>query len=143
MIDSSLGAVDPQDALEIQQVVAYCSHLLDSHQWDSLNEVFTEDVVFDVTDLRGPVVHGLDNLRAHFDSRNHPVAHHTTDLLIFMESGSTRARLHCKYLLPRDDGTVASGDYFDTAIKTPAGWRITSRRCTLRRQHSLPDTSRR
>lgn len=129
------------DVLAIERVLALCGHLLDAEAWDRLGEVFAEDVEFDVTDLRMPLVTGLPALARHFDRPEHPVAHHSTNTVL-TPIAADRVEAHSKYLLPRHDGTVASGDYFDELVRTDAGWRIRRRRATLRRQRQLPATSR-
>lgn len=37
------------------------------------------------------------------------------------------ARAWSKYVIVRTDGTAGSGDYLDTLVRTPDGWRISRR----------------
>jgi 3-phenylpropionate/cinnamic acid dioxygenase small subunit len=52
--------------------------------------------------------------------------HHTTSVAIHQVDADT-LRVWSKYLVVRGDGTVGSGDYQDTLVRTADGWRIAER----------------
>ena len=55
--------LDVADTLAIHQLLALYGHLIDERQWSRLDEVFTDDLVFDATDFGLGVTHSLDELR--------------------------------------------------------------------------------
>lgn len=52
--------------------------------------------------------------------------HHTTNTVVHVVDEDT-LRVWSKYLVVRGDGTAGSGDYQDTVVRTPDGWRISDR----------------
>jgi 3-phenylpropionate/cinnamic acid dioxygenase small subunit len=62
--------------------------------------------------------------------------HHTTDVALHRVDDVT-VRAWSKYLVIRGDGTAGSGDYQDTLVHTPDGWRIAERRVS---RGSRPET---
>jgi len=65
-----------------------------------------------------------------------PVAHHVTNIVVSEQDGQVTAR--SKFLGIRKDGTVGSGTYDDVIRRTPDGWRVASRRVSLRREPLRP-----
>ena len=61
-----------------------------------------------------------------------PVGHHVTNTVLTLTADGT-VTAGSTFLGVRGDGTVASGVYEDTVVRTPAGWRISHRVVRARR----------
>lgn len=121
----SIRPVPAADAAEILGVIARYAHLIDNRDWAHLDEVFTPDFGFGVS--REALVGGADFPRLIEGVRPyHP--HYSSDTVLrLVGSGADEERAWTKFLLIRSDGTIGSGDYIDTVVRTPAGWRIAER----------------
>lgn len=125
-------ALAPDQTLAIHQVIALHGHLTDDREFDRADEVFTDDVVYDLGDLGYGTIHGLDELRAKAVVQN-PIGHHVTNTVLAEESdGQVRAR--SKAIGVQRDGTTGSVVYEDLLRPTPDGWRIAYR--AIRRTRS-------
>lgn len=126
--------LDAKDLIEIHMLLGLYGHLLDDRDWSSLDQVFTDDVVFDATDFGLGVMRGIpaivESWREPFDG--HPLGHHTTNIVIAEHADGT-ARVRSKQIGPRP-GSVTLVTYADVARKTPAGWRLAERVARLRRR---------
>ena len=125
------------DRLAIHDLLALHGHL-DAGALDRLGELFTDDVVYDLTPLGGTVLEGVDEVAASARELgvNSPVAHLVTNIVIDEPGDEVTAR--SKFLGVRRDGSVGSGVYDDVLRRTPEGWRIARRRVTLRREPLQP-----
>lgn len=127
-------ALTLEDRLAIGELVALHGHLVDDGELDRSYEVFTPDVVYDVSDLgHGPLV-GLAALReaALALGAANPVAHHVTNVVI-EEADGDRVRVRSKGLGIMADGSCGSVTYLDTVVRVDEGWRIRHRKVTPRR----------
>jgi hypothetical protein len=128
--------LDVADRLAIHELLARYGHLLDERQWDALDRVFTDDVVYDATDFAMPVTRSLAALIAEWTSdtgmARHPVAHHATNVVVTEDADGT-VRVLSKGLGVGAGGRVGSVVYRDIAVRTPDGWRLAERVVTLRR----------
>ena len=129
-------ALDPGDFVAIQMLLGLYGHILDDRDWDALDQVFTEDIVFDASDSGLGVVRGIPALievwQEPFDG--HPLGHYMTNVVITEdEDGTVRAR--SKHLGVRV-GTITLMTYDDVLVKTPAGWRLAERVAKI--QHRVP-----
>ena len=123
---------------EIVAIVNLYGHIADSKVWKDMHQVFTEDVIIDSSDMRMPPIVGLGGLISVFEVTQHPVAHHMTNVVVEWGDADDVATVRTKWMGIREDGTVATGDYLDLAVRTPDGWRIAKRTATLRRNISSP-----
>lgn len=121
-----------EDRAEIHQVLAEYGHVVDDHDWDRADQVFTADVTFDRGEADLPDLHGIADIVATFKGRN-AYAHHTTNIVVTEDIGGS-VRAHSKLLCFPNEGPPFTGDYYDTLARTPAGWRIAHRRAALRRR---------
>ncbi|MGJ5894752.1 nuclear transport factor 2 family protein [Streptomyces sp. V2] len=124
----------PEDRLAIHELLSLHGHLTDDGALDRLDEVFTPDVVYDLTDYGRSPLHDLGALReAALDlGPANPVAHHVTNIVVtFLDNDNAQAR--SKGLGITTDGSCGSVTYDDTLVRTPDGWRISHRRVTARR----------
>ncbi|NIH86596.1 hypothetical protein FHX45_003489 [Amycolatopsis granulosa] len=55
--------ITAEDRVAIHEVIALHGHVADDRDWDRLDEVFTDDVVFDVTDYGYGTLRGLRAMR--------------------------------------------------------------------------------
>ena len=131
-----MSRVPAADASEIIELLARYAHVVDNREWHQAKTVFRADVQLG----RSPVISsGLENLTALVGSAPATHGHNSTDVILDARPDGT-VRAWSKFYIVRGDGTVGSGDYQDTLVKTAGGWRIRSRRISLRnRPGSAPD----
>lgn len=127
-------ALTADDRTAICDLIALHGHLVDAGHLDRLDALFTPDVVYDVSDLGGSALEGLDAIRraALALGAGNPVAHHVTNIVL-TEVSPTEVRALSKGLGINLDGTCGSVTYEDTAVMTANGWRISHRRIQARR----------
>lgn len=119
----------PEDHIEIRQVLADYGHVVDDHDWDRAEDVFTPDFVFE-TGPGGKVLNGIDDIVANFRGRN-MYAHVTTNTTL-RENDDGSVSAHSKFLGFPNEGPPVTGDYRDRIVRTPAGWRLAHRSAELR-----------
>jgi len=121
------------DQLAIHEVLARYGHLIDERAFDRLGEVFTADASYDATDFDLPLWESLADIVAGMSSSTqHPLAHHTTNVVIGATSGD-EVVVHSKGIGVGVGGRVGSVTYVDTARRTADGWRLSRRVARLRR----------
>jgi hypothetical protein len=129
------------DYFGIMQTLARYGHALDSGA-APFDTVVTEDVVFDLTDVGGPVVQGrrevlvaMTGFAADAYARRGPdtravLSHHTTNSELIADRGD-EVDVRSKYLRigQKEPGPmpVLYGQYHDTLVRTADGWRISTR----------------
>lgn len=115
------------DITEINQVMGLYAHVIDGKQWHRLDELYTEDGVFDLTGLIGSEVRfeGIDAIKGFLTSSPMPLAHIATNAYVFEEDGEVRSR--GKWFIPTDEGAISGGVYRDRWEKTGNGWRLKER----------------
>ena len=121
-----------EDRLDITELIALHGQLVDGGELERMEEVFTDDVVHDLTDLGMGTVTGLGLFRPPDPGVEHPVGHHVTNtVLTALDDGRVLAR--SKGIGVRADGTAGSVVYEDVVERRPQGWRIVRRRVLVRR----------
>lgn len=129
-------SLDAKDLIEIHMLLALYGHILDDRDWDALDQVFTEDIVYDASDFGLGVMRGIPEIvaawREPFDG--HPPGHHTTNVSIGEDEDGT-VRVRSKHLGQRP-GSVTLLTYDDVVRKTADGWRLAKR--TPRLRHRIP-----
>ncbi|KOU69182.1 polyketide cyclase [Streptomyces sp. MMG1533] len=123
-----------EDRLAVTELIALYGHLIDAGELDRWSEVFTPDVVYDVSDFGQGRLTGLAALTkaALALGAANPVAHHVTNVVI-EEVSDDRVRARCKGLGVMADGSCGSATYEDTVVRVADGWRISHRRVLARR----------
>ncbi len=114
-----------EDRSAIGDTLALLGHLVDSGQLDRLEEAFTPDAVYDLTDVGLGALEGVEAIRQgarQLGARN-PVAHHLTNVVITGEADDGVSVLS-KGLLLMADGTVGSLTQHDVVRRLDGGWRI-------------------
>jgi hypothetical protein len=119
--------MDTDDIIEINQVMGLYGHVIDGKQWHRLDELYTDDGVFDLSGLMGSEVRfeGIDAIKGFLTSMPMPLAHIATNSYVFEEDGDVRSR--AKWFMPTDEGTISGGVYRDRWEKTTKGWRLKER----------------
>lgn len=127
-------AVALEDRLAIAELISSHGHLVDDGNLDRLEELFTPDVVYDVTDLGPGRLLGIAAVRdaALALGAANPVAHHVTNIVV-NESPDGEVHVRSKGLGVMADGSCGSVSYDDTVVRTASGWRISRRRVSARR----------
>lgn len=128
------------DKHAIEQVyIRYCE-LVDSKQFDRMDEVFTADCVGDYTQSLGPGVISPDrasliaSMHANLGADSHCGAtqHNVQNFRIATDGDTAHAKVHY-YAVHRGTGPLAGalysmwGQYEDDLLRTAAGWRVCRR----------------
>jgi ketosteroid isomerase-like protein len=123
-----------EDRRAIGETIALHGHLFDNGELDRLSELFTSDVVYDVTDVGMGQLRGVaEILGATLElGDDNPLAHHVTNITITdVEPGRVRAR--CKAIVVKPDGRCGSATYIDTLRRDDGRWKISHRTVLARR----------
>ncbi len=127
-------ALPVEDRLAITELIALHGHVVDDGSLDRFEELFTEDVVYDLADFGQGRLVGVAAIRdaALALGAANPVAHHVTNVVV-TQLAADRARVRSKGLGIRADGSCGSVSYEDTVVRRPDGWRICHRTVSARR----------
>ncbi|MFF1920343.1 nuclear transport factor 2 family protein [Streptomyces sp. NPDC058221] len=128
-------ALGIEDRLAVMELVALHGHLVDDGELHRLEELFTDDIVYDVTDLGHGSLVGVDAFRdaALAMGGLDPVGHHVTNIVL-TDLGDGRVGSRSKGLGVNADGTCGSVTYEDTVVRGERGWRIAYRKVITRRR---------
>ena len=126
--------LQPSDLQAIHELLSRYGHVIDERRWAQLDELFTDDAVFDASDFGAPVTGSLTELRTMWsaDDEQHPLAHHATNILVTEDADGT-VHAVSKGLGVLRNGRVASVTYRDDLRWTDSGWRLARRVAVLRR----------
>lgn len=125
--------MDVADRLELHELPGRYGDAIDDRNWEGLARIFTEDAVFDLTDLGAPRLEGLEAIKVFMDTEaQHPRTHTMTNIYVDEVDDEVRLNFRIVALLP--EGRVGTASYYDVVVKTPAGWRVQHRVTTLRRR---------
>ena len=117
-----------EDRQAIGETLSLHGHLFDEGHLGRLGEIFTPDVVYDMSALGVGTFEGIEAIRsaALRLGPGNPVAHHVTNVVISGEGDGTVTALS-KGLVLLADGTLASVTHLDTLRRHDGGWRISRR----------------
>jgi hypothetical protein len=143
LVQRNVGAAGlerPLDRCAIAETISLHGHLFDEGHLDRLEELFTADVVYDVTDVGIEALHGIAEIRrAALDlGAANPLAHHVTNTIITSVENDC-VKTQCKALVVKTDGRCGSATYLDTLRREHGRWRI-SHRIVLARRTPLTAT---
>jgi hypothetical protein len=123
-----------EDRLSIHELVSLHGHLMDDGAFERFGELFTPDVVYDVSSMGGSELVGIAAVAEAalaLGDRN-PLGHHVTNVVI-VASGGSEASVRSKGIGVLADGSTGSVVYEDLVVCVPDGWRIAHRRALPRR----------
>ncbi|MET7729816.1 nuclear transport factor 2 family protein [Streptomyces sp. NPDC005402] len=123
-----------EDRLAVTELIALHGHLVDAGALERLFEVFTADVVYDLSDFGQGELTGLAAIKeaALALGAGNPVAHHVTNVVV-EEVTDDRVHARSKGLAVMADGSCGSVTYEDTVVRVGAEWRISHRRVLARK----------
>ncbi len=125
--------MDPADRLELHELPGRYGDAIDDRAWDRLDDIFTDDAVFDLTDLGAPRCEGLAAIKQFMDTEaEHPRTHLMTN--IYVDETPDGVQLRFRIIALLGGGKVGTASYYDDVIKTSGGWRVTKRVITRRRR---------
>ncbi|MGW3645221.1 nuclear transport factor 2 family protein [Streptomyces sp. NPDC000878] len=127
-------ALSAEDRLAVTELIALHGHLVDDGDLDRTAEVFTPDVVYDLSDFGQDLVTGLASLTEASLALGaaNPVAHHVTNVVV-TEAPDGQVHARSKGLGVMTDGSCGSVTYDDTVVRVDGGWRISYRKLSARR----------
>ena len=121
------------DRLELHELPGRYGDAIDDRDWRRLSRIFTDDAVFDLTDLGVPLLEGLPAIERFMDEdAEHPKTHMMTN--IYVDEDDSGVQLYFRIVALRSKGLTGTASYYDDVVKTPAGWRVQHRVVTLRRR---------
>jgi 3-phenylpropionate/cinnamic acid dioxygenase small subunit len=127
-------ALNIDDRIVISELISLHGHLCDEGELDRLDELFTDDVVYDITDFGQEPLTGVEAIRAAAVTLGdaNPVGHHVTNIVL-TEGGDGQVHARSKGIGINRDGTSGSVTYEDIIVLTGQGWRISYRKIVARR----------
>jgi hypothetical protein len=133
--------LDAMDYVQLRRLVDLYGYLIDERKFSRIGEVFTQDVVYDVSDFGHGVLHGTDAVLAMWTGdANHPLAHHAISMLADERDDGT-VDLVTRGIGIGMKGRVGSVTYYDQAVRGTDGWRLAQRRAVRRRPETIPSPS--
>lgn len=125
--------MDAADRLELHELPGRYGDAIDDRDWPRLARIFTEDAVFDLTDLGGPRLEGLATIQRYMDvEAQHPRTHLMTNIYVDEDADGT-ARMCFRIIALLPEKRTGTASYRDVVVKTPGGWRVKDRVITLKR----------
>jgi hypothetical protein len=122
-------AISTDDRLAIYELIALHGHLMDAGEFDRLDELFTDDFVYDVEALGHGRIRGAQTFveTATALGENNPLGHHVTNSLVIAEEDDGGVRVRSKGIGIGTDGSSGTVIYEDIVRRTATGWRIAFR----------------
>ncbi len=125
--------MDTADRLELHELPGRYGDAIDDRNWEGLGRIFTDDAVFDLTDIGGPRVEGLAEIRRYMDEEaTHPLTHLMTN--IYVDDEADGVKMYFRIVARAKGGVFGTASYYDDVVKTPDGWRVRNRVITGRRR---------
>jgi SnoaL-like domain len=123
-----------EDRAAITELISLHGHLVDSGELDRLDELFTDDITYDLSDFGLGSLEGMPAIRhaALALGEANPVGHHVTNVIL-TEHADNEAHARSKGIAINKDGTSGSVTYEDRFTRDERGWRIRYRKVEARR----------
>jgi hypothetical protein len=130
-------ALPAEERLAIYELISLHGHLMDAGAFDRLDELFTDDFVYDLDALGYGCLEGAKALTDASTALgdDNPLGHHVTNSLVIAEEDGL-VRVRSKGIGIRADGASGTVIYEDLIRKTASGWRI-ARRTVIPRKRPL------
>jgi hypothetical protein len=127
-------ALSPDDRAAIVELISLHGHVFDDGDLDRLDVLFTPSIVYDVSELGGGSLHGIEAIRAAALALGdgNPLGHHVTNVVVTEHEDGT-VGVRSKGIGVNADGSVGTVTYEDTIVNSEAGWRIDHRKVVPRR----------
>ncbi|NDA42757.1 MAG: nuclear transport factor 2 family protein, partial [Gammaproteobacteria bacterium] len=92
--------IDTADRLAIHELMGLYGIVIDERDWSRIDELFTDDVVYDMSELGLGVLRGKDAVLRLWRERDdlHPLAHHATNVVISATADGNSANVISKGL---------------------------------------------
>ncbi len=118
------------DRLAIAHTLSLNGHLVDRGEFDRFDEIFTADIVYDLSAAGVGTAEGLEAVRGAARGMTQagvgPLAHHVTNVVIIGEEDGV-ATVESKVLLLMRNGALESAVQHDTLRRDDGAWRISHR----------------
>lgn len=123
-----------EDRLAVHELISLHGHLMDDGEFDRMGELFSADVVYDVSAFGLGQLHGYEAITAAALAVGDadPVGHHVTNICVSEDPDGT-VRVRSKGIGISADGSAGSVAYEDVVRRETAGWRISYRKVIPRR----------
>jgi hypothetical protein len=123
-----LSALQVDDRFAIGDVLSLHGFIFDAGELDRIEEIFTPDVVYDMSAVGIGVFEGIETVRraAASMAERGPLAHHVTNVLTSSDQDDV-ATARSKGLMLMRDGTLESVIHLDTLRRHNGQWRISHR----------------
>jgi hypothetical protein len=117
-----------EDRWAIGEILSLHGHIFDAGQLDRLDEIFTPEVVYDMSAVDIGVFDGIEAVRSAAASMvgRGPIAHHVTNVLISSDEDDL-VTAQSKGLVLMSNGALESVTHLDTLRRHDGEWRISRR----------------
>ncbi len=117
-----------EDRWAIGETLSLHGHIFDAGELDRLDEIFTPEIVYDMSAVGIGVFEGIEVVRSAAASmgNNGPIAHHVTNVLISSDEEDV-VTAQSKGMMVMHGGTLESVTHLDTLRRHDGEWRISRR----------------
>lgn len=124
--------MDADDRWAITDTLSSVGHVFDEGRLDEIDTVFTADVVYDMSAVGMPVIHGIEAARevARQLGTHGPISHHVSDVVVVGRGGAEdgdEVAVDSKGLVLMADRTLTAVVHHDVLRREAGGWRIARR----------------
>ena len=122
------------DRLALHELPGRYGDIFDDRDWDRLGTVFVDDAAFDLTDLEGPHLEGLEAIREFVANDVEHLRTHTMTN-VYVDETPEGAVLHFRLLALIGGGRVGTTSFRGLVVSTTDGWRL--RHLTVKRRRGV------
>jgi hypothetical protein len=128
--------MDTEDRWAITETLSSVGHVFDEGRLDEIDTVFTSDVVYDMSAVGMPVIHGIEAARevARQLGAHGPISHHVSNVVVLgrggVDSGAQdgdEVAVDSKGLMLMADRTLTAVVHHDVLRREAGGWRVARR----------------
>jgi hypothetical protein len=120
--------LNAEDRVAIEETLSLRGHIFDGGHLYRLEEIFTPDVIYDMSPVGVETFIGIEAIRSAAQKlgEGNPIAHYVTNVVITSEEDDL-ATVRSKGLMLMANGTFGSVTHLDTLRRHDGGWRISRR----------------